>query len=289
MFPTHSNRLETYNRLHETTNRPSAPQLSLFAPVAPITQKNTNEFWYASDIYNIAEARTNFPTIKTLPNFTTPVADLFNHVIPTEHRHTIGYKNFNKDYKLSRFACWKLLNEEKYDTFFTTYFMMPNAQFHEIEKIADDFLRVRFRNHVRNLMNQLNGMIKKSGDNYEEVKNSFYQDLFNIKYNTQEIKSAYQIPAGISLLDYMGLDALQMTYKILNTTEKRFNNLDRWQTGVTKALLHEETIRAREDAEKQNCVLPERNIEHTVVQILNRQLKSITNEFIRKYQNEHIK
>ncbi len=270
--------------------RPKA-QLSLFDD-ASTKPENTTEYCFASDLYKISGRFEEHPTYITIVRFiNTAFNDILNgskHIVGERHQYTLGGKNFYNDYKLSPYACYKLVNDpcmRLEDKFLKAYFMMPNAKFHEVENTHNRILRVEMREYVSDTMKSLRSMIKQAGGDYEKIIQGFYQDLFNVKYSNEDLKRLYKIPHNETILNYLGEKTLMHIFRILHNTEIYFKELhpDANKLNSLKNALHDKTLEKRQEIISSQGILPERDIRCEHINKAKKTLEQIEKKFISDY------
>lgn len=133
------------------------------------------------------------------------------------------------DFKLSRFACYLIVmnaNSKKEpvaqaQVYFANLAGAVQNYLQEAEKVE----RINVRSEVSERERSLSGVAHKAGtENYSFFQNAGYRGMYN--KNISQLKNLRKVPAGRSLLDFMGKDELAANLFRITQTELKIKQDD---------------------------------------------------------------
>ncbi len=299
----------TYNTLRQNTHRVNDGMTpSLFAtPDAP--EFNNTEYWMFSDLCKLFPDyismdymssalgnAMNFATDTLGKNKSTAgqtFAALYNrHIQYTSNTYTINnqtHKNAS-DARLTRFACWALLQQYPKLIFAHLFFIMPDSDFKTLYDASNKFCRIYWRNIIAQHQRTISGIICHHTSN-PALYNHTSGDAFFAHKHPQDIKDKYHIPQidHDPLRNYMLPDSLvAYAHALKNAIYKYDIAPNKTLQALTNALESQLTY-ARYRLIQTTGHAPEQDLSPTPISQIQSEYKKLEREFIKKYSKQSLR
>jgi DNA-damage-inducible protein D len=187
------------------------------------SRENGFTYWLASDLMHFLEYEswTSFnkainKAMTTCNVLNVPIMENFEQISTL-----IDGKNV-QDFKLSRVACYLVVmngDNKKYAVAQAQgYFASLAGAVHNYMVEVENVERINIRSEISDREASLSGVAHKAGvQNYPFFQNAGYRGMYN--QNITRLKSMRNVPAGKSLLDFMGKDELAANLFRITQTE----------------------------------------------------------------------
>ncbi len=275
---------------------------------------NSKEHWNLSDILDIVNPRDREFFSKKL-TLEMAIAQHTPKIFAKENNPELIYEHMrpildNSDMELSRYAAWALVKEigkTKPTEFFQMYFIKPNYSLVDIYEKSLIASRIRLRERVKPLNNQLNGIfcsLNPDQRHYEIFHNEKIARLFGdgktkqkiieqrkLLPNVQQPKPGTLARAkSIKLEDYMNAGLLAAYIRALNYVIEKWDDHPR---SHCYEYLRGQTLRAMDginaDFRRHNAPSAIGNLSQYGVKTIEFQLKQLEIEFAKKYIKETVR
>lgn len=270
-----------------------------------------NNFWNFSDLYNLLGApcmghaqnlratmlgAVNFKSFDialkhspSAPKDTNFWNFFEDHVQISDATYTI-YGKFNHptqrtrpDAKLSRYACWSLMNQFPTMIFFQLYFLMPGSDFPEIYRQKYKMSRIYLRNDLQKYKKHaINIAISKNVDPSELdqiINKTFFADAPNeINHNTAPV-----LYTPDSLINYMGPRSLAALKSALRRATSEYANNPETDFSKFEQILEYELTSRREHMIANLNKTPAQDITQLHINKIYAEFKKLKTAFIEQY------
>ena len=194
-----------------------------------------NEYWYARELQKVLEYRDwrNFQKVidKAVLSANNSISNEEDWVVEVNKpiKTGKGKEEFIKDYKLSRYICYLIVQNadpsKEVVALGQTYFAVQTGKMelieNEYENLSEDEKRLYQRNLTRKGNYSLNGVAKNAGvKNFDKFHNSGYRGLYNGE-TADDISKRKKLRYREDILDNMGSDELIINlFRISQTKQK---------------------------------------------------------------------
>ena len=194
-----------------------------------------NEYWYARELQKVLEYKDwrNFQKVidKAVLSANNSVSNQEDWVVEVNKpiKTGKGKEEFIKDYKLSRYICYLIVQNadpsKEVVSLGQTYFAIQTRKQEiteqEYDSLSDDEKRFYQRNLTRKGNSSLNGVAKNAGvKNFDKFHNSGYRGLYNGE-TADDISKRKKLRYREDILDNMGSDELIINlFRISQTNQK---------------------------------------------------------------------
>lgn len=202
-----------------------------------LIRENGFRHWLASDLLEALGYDHMQPILKAVNKAMAACAQL-NVPIPDNFEQT-KTPNGEKDWKLSRFACYlTVMNGDSKNRNVAqaqAYFVTIAEAFQQFVQEADGVERVLIRGEVSERERSLSASAYRQGvQNYAFFQNAGYRGMYNLDLN--QIRRRKGVPEGRSPLDFMGKTELAANlFRVTQTEQKIENENIRGQTSLENA------------------------------------------------------
>ena len=303
----------TYRILQSTKHRVNENIQPILFPTD--TELNDTEYWLFSDLYNLFGESyvgkhdnimdtvlenihpTDFKSVypqtpngiaqpKTFESFYTDHAVKINHdyIINSIFGNTLR-KN-GPDAKLTRYACWKILQPWGRMIFAQLYFMNPGIKFTELYNMSYKFARIYQRNALTQSNKIINGIAHRNNANMRQFNNMLHRAFFYTS-DINTIKDYYNIRGKI--YDYMGVHSLLARRNALNRAISKLDENPNMNFNKFTEILYTELINNRVKMIQQTNRPPEQDISQKSISQLTGELKKMERKFINKFAKQSLR
>lgn len=200
---------------------PDRPNFEAYA------HENGFRYWLASDLMQLLGYASFGPIRKAInkamaacANIGAPIHENFREaVIPGE----------TEDWRLSRFGCFlTVINGDSKNpkvAYAQAYFVTMAEAFRHYLDQADGVERVLIRGEVSEREKALSGTVGARGiENYAFFQNAGYRGMYNMDFS--QLTRRKKVPAGRTILDFMGKTELAANLFRITQTEEKVRNED---------------------------------------------------------------
>lgn len=190
-------------------------------------QENGFRHWLASDLMKMLDYTSMGPIKKAINKAMAACANL-SVPISENFRETKSEATEN-DWCLSRFACYlTVMNGDPRNpkvALAQAYFVTQAEAFRQYVQQADGVERVLIRGEVSEREKALSGTASQHGVvNYGYFQNAGYRGMYNMDFS--QLVRRKGVPAGRSILDFMGKTELAANLFRITQTEEKIRNED---------------------------------------------------------------
>ncbi|MGD9866721.1 MAG: BRO family protein [Hyphomicrobiales bacterium] len=183
--------------------------------------------WLASDLMRMLDYASMGPIKKAVNKAMAACANL--GVPIHENFKETDTQDVGMDWCLSRFACYlTLMNgdpKNKRVAIAQAYFLTMAEAFRQYVQEAEGVERVMIRGEVSEREKALSSTVHVHGvQNYAFFQNAGYRGMYNMDFN--QLKARKGVPAGRTMLDFMGKTELAANLFRITQTEEKIRNED---------------------------------------------------------------
>ena len=242
----------------------------LFEDIKHIDE-NGNEYWLARDLKKVLEYKEwrNFKLVidKAITSCDNSSFNVFDHFVEVNKMVEVGSgaKRKQDDYKLSRYACYLIVqnadSKKKIVALGQTYFAVQTRKQELMEKEYDSLTEDEKRFYQRNLTKKgnysLNITAKNAGvRNFDKFHNSGYKGLYNGE-TANDIAKRKGLRYREDILDNMGSDELIVNLFRISQTKQKLKNDNIQGENKAKATHYEVGQEVRNTIKRLGGTMPE--------------------------------